>query len=97
MKFPMKMANLVIPRNQARLTSMMSLLIVMMEQEAIIKMKMMMKRKEKKKKRKWEEKMLTKKRRKTMRTKLQMKILQQILWTSVTLLFKNYSLKKTLE
>ena len=67
---------------------------MMMEREAIIKT--MMKRKEKKKKKKWKERMmLTKK--KTMRTKLQMKILQQILWTSETLLFKNYSLKKTLE
>ena len=69
---------------------------MMMEREAIIKT--MMKRKEKKKKKKWEERwMLTKKRRKTIQTKLQMRILQQILWTNVTLLFKNYSLKKTLE
>ena len=78
MKFLMKMANLAIPRSLARLTSMMSLLTVMMEGQAMIKTTM--KRKEKKKKKKWlEEKMLTKKMKRTMRTKSQMRISQQIL------------------
>ena len=78
MKFLMKMVNLAIPRSLARLTSMMSLLTVMMEGQAMIKT--MMKRKEKKKKKKWlEEKMLTKKMKRTMRTKSQMRISQQIL------------------
>ena len=78
MKFPMKRADLVILRSLARLTSMMSLLTVMMEGQAMVKT--MMKRKEKKKKKKWlQEKMLTKKMKRTMQTKSQMRISQQIL------------------